>query len=410
MTDQPFGAVGDGRTDATAAIQRAIDQASSVGGGTVEVPSGTYRVNPVAVHSVHGLMMRSGVTLRLADDAVLWALPTDRTHYSVVSFVQVRNAHLIGGTMRGERYQHTGDGGEWGHGVSIQSSQNITVSHVTSTQMWGDGFYVGQAWKVEGSRTDNVTLCRVTSPDNRRQGLSIVDATNVKVLSSTFSGTHGTKPSAGLDIEPEPGNLVENVEVRDSVFERNAGDGIVLTWGPHNQAHIKNVLIEGNRVLSNNQGIMLHRALQCRVINNTVRNGGNQTNMWFPMTIHLFEGASGNVVKGNVHIGGKTVDKGTGNTVADAATRAGVYIVGTPQAGQTVKAQVLDTDGVPAAVSYQWLVNGEPVPGATAPEYRLTSDQVGKTITVSASFTDGAGHQENETSEGAVVKPPQQPV
>lgn len=37
-----FGAVGDGVTKDTAAIQAAIDAASSAGGGTVELPSGTY--------------------------------------------------------------------------------------------------------------------------------------------------------------------------------------------------------------------------------------------------------------------------------------------------------------------------------------------------------------------------------
>ncbi|WP_426153562.1 glycosyl hydrolase family 28-related protein, partial [Pseudomonas sp. DC3000-4b1] len=40
-----FGAVGDGVTDDTAAMQKAIDAASAAGGGTVFVPSGTYIVS-----------------------------------------------------------------------------------------------------------------------------------------------------------------------------------------------------------------------------------------------------------------------------------------------------------------------------------------------------------------------------
>src|SRR5204863_90286 len=39
-----FGAVGDGSTDDTAAIQAAIDAAYDAGGGTIFVPKGTYAV------------------------------------------------------------------------------------------------------------------------------------------------------------------------------------------------------------------------------------------------------------------------------------------------------------------------------------------------------------------------------
>ena len=42
---QNFGAKGDGITDDTAAIQRAIDAAAAAGGGQVYVPTGTYIVS-----------------------------------------------------------------------------------------------------------------------------------------------------------------------------------------------------------------------------------------------------------------------------------------------------------------------------------------------------------------------------
>lgn len=40
-----MGAVADGRTDCTALIQRALDQAGRAGGGVVEVPAGRYRID-----------------------------------------------------------------------------------------------------------------------------------------------------------------------------------------------------------------------------------------------------------------------------------------------------------------------------------------------------------------------------
>ncbi len=58
-----FGAVADGKTINTAAIQKAIDQAAAAGGGVVEIPAGTWRSGSI--------FLRSGVDLNLAENAVL---------------------------------------------------------------------------------------------------------------------------------------------------------------------------------------------------------------------------------------------------------------------------------------------------------------------------------------------------
>ncbi len=58
-----FGAVGDGKTEDTDALQRAIDTAHDTGGGTVVLPPGTYLTGT--------LFMKSRVTLHLAREAVL---------------------------------------------------------------------------------------------------------------------------------------------------------------------------------------------------------------------------------------------------------------------------------------------------------------------------------------------------
>lgn len=51
------GAIGDGKTDATAAFQKALDTAAQAGGGVVDVPSGEYRINGF-------LLIPGGVTLQ----------------------------------------------------------------------------------------------------------------------------------------------------------------------------------------------------------------------------------------------------------------------------------------------------------------------------------------------------------
>jgi alpha-L-rhamnosidase len=58
-----FGAVADGRTLATEAIQKAIDTTAAAGGGMVEIPAGTFRSGSI--------FLKRGVELFLAQGAVL---------------------------------------------------------------------------------------------------------------------------------------------------------------------------------------------------------------------------------------------------------------------------------------------------------------------------------------------------
>lgn len=58
-----YGAKGDGVTDATAAIQAAIDACSSAGGGMVLVHGGVYFIRPLTLHSGVNLHIAAGASL-----------------------------------------------------------------------------------------------------------------------------------------------------------------------------------------------------------------------------------------------------------------------------------------------------------------------------------------------------------
>lgn len=62
-----YGAVGDGATLDTAAINKAIDEAAAAGGGTVFVPAGTYASHSVHLKSNVALYLDQGATLLAAD-------------------------------------------------------------------------------------------------------------------------------------------------------------------------------------------------------------------------------------------------------------------------------------------------------------------------------------------------------
>ncbi|MFW9605104.1 MAG: calcium-binding protein, partial [Pseudomonas sp.] len=76
-----------------------------------------------------------------------------------------------------------------------------------------------------------------------------------------------------------------------------------------------------------------------------------------------------------------------------------VSITGTAVQGQTLTAvnTLSDVNGM-GAVSYQWLANGVAIENAIASSFTLTQAQVGKKISVMASYTDGIGIAESVQS------------
>ena len=64
-----FGAVGDGKTIDTAAINRSIDEAAAAGGGTVYLPAGNYLCYSIHLKSKVALYLDQGTTIVAADPA-----------------------------------------------------------------------------------------------------------------------------------------------------------------------------------------------------------------------------------------------------------------------------------------------------------------------------------------------------
>ncbi|HSB59503.1 MAG TPA: glycosyl hydrolase family 28-related protein [Methyloceanibacter sp.] len=252
---QDKGAKGDGRSDDTDAIQAAIDEVGGTG-GTVLVPGGTYMVD--VVDKKRRLALRSDMTLKLAKDAILKAIPNDSRKYSVLSISDVSNVAVVGGTIEGDRAEHQGKAGEAGMGIRIaRGAEDITISGVTSRKMWGDGFY------VEGAK--NTKFCAVSADNNRRQGLSIVEADGVLVTDSVFSNTHGTRPSAGIDLEPDqPSQKIVNIRIQNSKFLNNAGPGIEIAGkrGAVAKVELAKNVFKGNRpILIENSPAVLASAI-----------------------------------------------------------------------------------------------------------------------------------------------------
>jgi len=260
-----FGALGNGTTNDTAAIQRAIN-ALPTDGGTVYVPAGTYMVD-----AVKSLRLRSRMHLQLDPAAKLVAIPNAALKANVVLADKVSDVEISGGQIIGERYGHLRTDGEWGHAVMIRGAKRVTVRDIRLADCYGDGLSIGAAsvWNSAPILSEDVVLANVVSHNNRRQALTIGRSKNVRVYDSVFSGTHGVAPECGIDIEPDlpdDGGYTDGVLIENCVIKDNAKYGINIFKSVRN-AVIRGCTIEKNRSC----GLVTVGCTGIRIESNTIR-------------------------------------------------------------------------------------------------------------------------------------------
>jgi polygalacturonase len=239
-----IGANGTDTLNDTWAFQKAIDSMAALGGGIVRVRTGNYYINVDT-----SINMKSHVTLYMYDTTrKLIAIATDTGRYNVISIRNVSDVTIMGGKIIGERYIHTGpvcaNKCEQGYGIGIYGSNNIKVTRTHIANCWGDGIMLtGSA----GISSKNITLKRVTSFNNRRQGLSILRVDGVTVDSCAFMNTNGTAPQDGIDIEPDS-DTAQNITITNCEFGYNVGNGIEMNAKPTTSAVIRNVTVQNNYI------------------------------------------------------------------------------------------------------------------------------------------------------------------
>ncbi|MDH6166708.1 polygalacturonase [Variovorax boronicumulans] len=252
------GALGDGSTDDTKALQKALDGVS-LRGGTVVLPVGTYLVDAKV-----GLRIKSNTVFKLSQGAIIKAMPNAVDTFSILRIYDASNVAIVGGQLKGERHEHQGSTGEWGMGLSLHGASDVVIKDMVSKDNWGDGFYVA-------GKSKNVQFCSVVADGNRRQGLSIVSGTGILVTDSVFSNTRGVPPQAGIDIEPNADGAVRDVQIMRSRFLSNAGSGIAsYLSSKFKDGSISAISIKGNSFMGNGaEGVAIFNTLDAKVTGNS---------------------------------------------------------------------------------------------------------------------------------------------
>lgn len=218
-----WGALGDGITDDTQGINAAIDYVSNLGGGTIYIPRGIYMIDAVKANNTAagGVILKSNIRLVFDQGAIFKAIPNDSAYYSIISAVDCDRIHISGANLVGDRDEHTGSGGEWGHGILLFNADQVTIDNASITNCWGDGIYIRSS--------NDVMATNCILDNNRRQGMSIISGTRLYFHHCQFKNTNGTAPQAGVDIEPNQGSEVaRNITFTDCKFLDNRGRGLVI--------------------------------------------------------------------------------------------------------------------------------------------------------------------------------------
>lgn len=175
--------------------------------------------------------------------------PNEFTNYYVFRLIDKNNVTFTGGgSLIGDVETHTGTTGEWGHGLFIQGSNNITISNLNLTKFWGDGIEVDKS--SINAYTSELYIKDLTISNNRRQGISLLSVKNIFIDNCIIYGIgsiNGTNPKGAIDIEPEGEDIAENVFISNCI-EYSNGLGITA----HNA--IKGIVVDNCTCLSS-QGI-----------------------------------------------------------------------------------------------------------------------------------------------------------
>jgi len=266
-----FGATGNGTTNDTVAIQNAITFARSQGGQSRKLywTRGTYLItNIITLGTNQYIDFDPGVIINF--------VPADPLNTPL--FVASNQAAVYlngnGATINGTRGTIADQG--VGTAFYIYGSDNVVIRDFTINNFATDGIQLTGDTTGSGPCT-NVLIenCRVNNC--RRNGMSIISATDCTVIGGSYNGANGALggPWAGIDIEPNPNGFLENVNLIGVSTANNDGASIQFTPGAlsDNVGRRFRVFVTGGR--SVNDGDLTG------VSGLEFRNGGNLINKVF---------------------------------------------------------------------------------------------------------------------------------
>jgi polygalacturonase len=282
-----FGAIGDGVTTNTTAIQNAINAASTAGGGTVEFPAGTFLCGP--------LTMKSSINLQFDSGALLRMLPYDQYPGGITSpanFINGSSLHDIEISGSGAI---DGQGSPWWPGYKT-NNRPVMVNFSASTRVWIRNATFSNspaAHLVVKGRAGNVTIEGVTilapsssDPTNPSHNTDAIDfaETNAVIRNCNISVGDdnvavGSSASASVDIV-----------ITNCTF----GDGHGVSIGSFTSGGVSNMTVINCTFNRTDNGVRI-KSDDDRggIVQNLSYLNLGMTNVHFPITIYSYYNSVG---------------------------------------------------------------------------------------------------------------------
>ena len=251
----------------TDSINKAIEDAKQLGYEKIRLEEGEYWIcsdsNIRWGKPKDGIFIPSNTEFDL-NNSTLRLVPNEKVVYGLIQLHAVENVIIKNGHLIGDRYEHSyiydeeGPTHEYGFGINILASDNITVQDMIIEQMTGDAIILigsAQALNPDGSNRycTNVTIKNNKLFDCRRQGISVCHAKDVYIYKNeihhiggdgSVDPAGGTDPGYAIDIEPgtfeEYGCIAVNIKVHEN-YMHNCIGGLSFHTGNDNEA-VGNIL------------------------------------------------------------------------------------------------------------------------------------------------------------------------
>jgi hypothetical protein len=249
-----FGAVGDDTTNDLDSIQKSLlfgveKTVIFTNKYAIEITSGSMYADIYAA----GLDVPSNICL-LGKGSSHIRLNTYTYNTYAILFINAKDNVIIDGMqIIGDRENHVGTSGEWGHGINIVHSTNITVRNCVVKDCWGDGMYVGALYYGSVDRQSeyiNIYNCAVYNV--RRNGMSIGSGRNITIDGCYIENVRGTYPKAGIDIEPEGVGATSPIMVALTIKNTIINDCGTGIYGAFGGAYIEPILVDITNITTNN--------------------------------------------------------------------------------------------------------------------------------------------------------------
>lgn len=163
----PSGLVGDGRTDNAKAIQDALDQARTAGGGTVHLPKGTFVLGQHVKVYDNTRIIGSGMGVTVIKPATKFKDAADKTYGCLFVSHGGSNLHFSDFTITGAD-QRLSAGAihintkDWANKKGDNQESNIIIQRVQMKDFWGRGIWFGDYAPGDTHSTTQITIrdCR----------------------------------------------------------------------------------------------------------------------------------------------------------------------------------------------------------------------------------------------------------